>query len=128
MTKRYRQLTVAELEGVRLEFVQFLASEGIAADDWERKLAQNSPDVQACIDEFSEKFWDGATGAIKCLEHRPDDQNLWLFHFGETSAHHVLMNSVRSSGTVQPERLNAWSTGPMIRTCGCFTLVKLRLT
>lgn len=87
MTKRYRQLTVAELEGVRLEFVQFLASEGIAADDWERKLAQNSPDVQACIDEFSEKFWDGATGAIKCLEHRPDDQNLWLFHFGETSAH-----------------------------------------
>ena len=86
MTKRYRRLTLAELEGVRLEFVQFLASEGIAADDWERKLAEKSQDVLSCIDEFSEKFWDGATGAITCLEHRPDAQNLWLFHFEESSA------------------------------------------
>ena len=51
--KRYRRLTVEELEGVRPEFVKFLASEGIAADDWERKLQEDSSDVLACIDAFS---------------------------------------------------------------------------
>ena len=35
--QRYRRLTIEELEAVRPEFVKFLASEGIAADDWERK-------------------------------------------------------------------------------------------
>ena len=84
---RYRRLTVEELEAVRPEFVKFLASEGIAADDWEKKLHNQSPDVEACLDEFSEKFWDGATGAITCLEHRPSEDSLWVFHFAETSAH-----------------------------------------
>ena len=41
--QRYRRLTIEELEAVRPEFVKFLASEGIAADDWERKLREGSP-------------------------------------------------------------------------------------
>ena len=77
--QRYRRLTIEELEAVRPEFVKFLASEGIAADDWERKLREGSADVEACLDEFSEKFWDGATAAIACLEHRPDS-DLSLIH------------------------------------------------
>ena len=103
MMKRYRRLTVEELEGVRPEFVKFLASEGIAADDWERKLKSDSPEVLTCIDEFSEKFWDGATGAIECLEHCPSTDNLWVFHFAERSAHVI---QCQKSG----EAL-AWSQG-----------------
>ena len=87
MMKRYRRLTVEELEGVRPEFGKVLASEGIAADEGKRKLQADSPDVLACIDEFSEKFWDGATRAIECLEHCPSTDSLWVFHFAEQSAH-----------------------------------------
>ena len=101
--KRYRRLTVEELEGVRPEFVKFLASEGIAADDWERKLQEDSSDVLACIDAFSETFCDGATGAIECLEHHPSADNLWVFHFAERSAHVI---KCQKSG----EAL-AWSQG-----------------
>ena len=87
MSLRYRRLTIEELEGVRPEFVKYLASEGIAADDWERKLREQSPDVLGCIDAFSQTFWDAATGAIDCLEHRPGDDSVWVFHFAETGAH-----------------------------------------
>ena len=38
--QRYRRLTIEELEAVRPEFVKFLASEGIAAEDWERQLRE----------------------------------------------------------------------------------------
>ena len=101
--QRYRRLTIEELEAVRPEFVKFLASEGIAADDWERKLREGSTDVEACLDEFSEKFWNGATAAIACLEHRPDSDSLWVFHFGESAAH--VIQCSKQNGHVQ------WSQG-----------------
>ena len=44
--QRYRRLTIEELEAVRPEFVKFLASKHVA-DDWERKLREGSPDVEA---------------------------------------------------------------------------------
>ena len=85
--RRYRRLTLEELEAVRPEFVQFLASEGIAADDWEKKMSEGSPDVGVHLDEFSERFWDGATEAIMCLEHRLGEGSLWVFHFEKSTAH-----------------------------------------
>jgi hypothetical protein len=53
---RYRRLTQDELEGVEAEFIRYLASEGISADDWKSKLVSKSPDVEACLDAFSELF------------------------------------------------------------------------
>ena len=85
--RRYRRLTLEELEAVRPEFVQFLASEGIAADDWGKKMSEGSPDVGVHLDEFSERFWDGATEAIMCLEHRLGEGSLWVFHFEKSTAH-----------------------------------------
>ena len=101
--QRYRRHTIEELEAVRPEFVKFLASEGIAVDDWERKLREGSPDVEACLDAFSEKFWDGATAAIACLEHRPDSNSLWVFHFADSAAHLIRC-------TLQDEAVQ-WSQG-----------------
>ena len=83
---RYRRLTQEEFEGVEAEFIRYLASEGISADDWKFKLDAQSPDVDACFDEFSEIFWDGATGAIQSIEHRPSEFDLYVFNFGERSA------------------------------------------
>jgi hypothetical protein len=83
---RYRRLTQDELEGVEAEFIRYLASEGISADDWKSKLVSKSPDVEACLDAFSELFWDGATQAIQSIEHRPSEADLYVFNFGERSA------------------------------------------
>lgn len=83
---RYRRLTQAELQGVEAEFIRYLASEGITADDWKATLAATSPDVDACLEDFSEIFWEGATKAIACVEHRASESDLYVFNFGERSA------------------------------------------
>ena len=44
--KRFRLLTKEEFDAVRPEFVRYLASEGIAADDWTKKQAQHPEEVQ----------------------------------------------------------------------------------
>ena len=99
----YRRLALEELEAVRPEFIRFLASEGIAADDWEQKLREGSTDVEACLDEFSETFWESATGAIACLEHKPNSDSLWVFHFAESAAH--VIQCTKQDGKVR------WSQG-----------------
>ena len=83
---RYRRLTQEELSGVEAEFIRYLASEGISADDWKLKLDSHPLDVDTRLDAFSEIFWDGATRAIQSVEHRPTDSDLYVFHFGERSA------------------------------------------
>lgn len=85
--RRFRRLTKEEFQAVESEFIKYLASEGITADDWTKKQATSSPEVAAALDGFSMMFWEGATHAISYLEHQPDASNLWAFHFAETQAH-----------------------------------------
>lgn len=101
--KRFRRLTKEELDAVRPEFVRYLASEGIAADDWAKKQVHHPEQVDACLDAFSERFWEGATAAIKYVEHSPSEEDVWVFQFDETSA--KLIRCVRAEGTV------TWSQG-----------------
>ena len=101
--KRLRRLTKEELDAVRPEFVRYLASEGIAADDWAKKQVHHPEQVDACLDAFSERFWEGATAAIKYVEHSPSEEDVWVFQFDETSA--KLIRCVRAEGTV------TWSQG-----------------
>jgi hypothetical protein len=100
---KYRRLTREELHAVEAEFVRYLASESITSDDWEKKLSTDAPEVEGCLDAFSEQFWDGATGAIDCLEHQPTPGDLWLFHFTERTAH--VIHCVHEDG------IATWSQG-----------------
>ena len=101
--KRFRRLTKEELDAVHPEFVRFLASEGIAADDWAKKQVHHPEQVDSCLDTFSERFWEGATAAIKYVEHSPSEEDVWVFQFDETSA--KLIRCVRAEGSV------TWSQG-----------------
>ncbi len=101
--KRFRRLTQEELDAVRPEFVRYLASEGIAADDWAKKQTENTDEMEACLDDFSNRFWEGATSAIQCLEHSPSEGDTWLFEFGENAAQ--LIRCVRQEETA------TWSEG-----------------
>jgi|TARA_B100001093_G_C26638402_1_gene932033 hypothetical protein len=101
--KRFRLLTKEELDAVRPEFVRYLASEGIAADDWTRKQAEHPEEIQACLEDFSQRFWEGATAAIQCIEHSPSEGDLWLFQFEETEA--KLIRCLRKGDSI------TWSEG-----------------
>jgi len=50
----FRTLEIEELEIFRTEFVQFLSSQGITADEWERWQRQNRRKVEDVVNRFSE--------------------------------------------------------------------------
>lgn len=94
---KYRRLTEAELDEVEPQFVRFLASNQITADDWE-KLKTNSPDkVERLIEIFSDIVFDKVLEDVNYLEFKtPHD--LKAFHFLEDKA---VMNGLKIEGETE---------------------------
>ena len=78
---KYRRLHTKELEAVQDEFVQFLVSNTIVAEDWEQ-LKKESPDkANGLVDIFSDVFWEKALSKIRCLEIRKSHVlRVMIFH------------------------------------------------
>lgn len=55
---KYQRLSIAELELLTKEFVQFLALNGIAAEDWEQIKVSNRAKMDSLLDQFSDLVWD----------------------------------------------------------------------
>lgn len=70
---RFRRLTKAELEQLEQDFVQFLASNQITADDWENLKEDNKPKVHELLDLFSDIVLEKVFSKIKYLQHRSKD-------------------------------------------------------
>jgi hypothetical protein len=82
---KYRRLHLQELEAVKDEFVKFLASNSIVADDWESIKKQSPDKAESLLEIFSDIFWDKVLEKIKSLEIRRS-HSLKVFHFGEKKA------------------------------------------
>jgi len=67
---KYRRLQTRELEAVQEEFVQFLVSNTIVAEDWVKLKEENPAKAEGLIDIFSEIFWEKALSKIRCVEIR----------------------------------------------------------
>lgn len=68
--RKYRRLTSEELELLEEDLIQFLASNSITADDWE-KLKKEEPDkAMALIDRFSDIVFEKVLSKEIDLEHR----------------------------------------------------------
>lgn len=67
---KYRALHKEELEGVKDEFVKFLAANSVTAEDWEQLKKEENDKAMKLIDIFSDIFWDKALSKIKALEVR----------------------------------------------------------
>ena len=69
-TLKYRRLTSPELDQLKDDFVKFLASNSIAADDWEKMKKEENSKAIGMIDIFSDMVFDRAIANIKFLEMR----------------------------------------------------------
>ena len=94
---KYRRLTEAELDEVEPQFVRFLASNQITADDW-KKLKTESPDkVERLIEIFSDTVFDKVLEDVEYLEFKtPHD--LKAFHFSEDK---TVMNGLKVEGETE---------------------------
>ncbi|SRX55709.1 hypothetical protein AEQU1_02733 [Aequorivita sp. CIP111184] len=79
---KYTRLTKEQFEELSQEFINFLATQSITADEW-KKLKTEKPEVaEQELDVFSDLIWEGVLKKVKYLEHISPKQ-LMLFHITE---------------------------------------------
>ena len=89
---KYRRLNLEELEALKEEFIQFLASNSITADEW-TEIKENKIDTaEELISVFSEIAWDKILTNIQFLEVRSKSA-LTVFHFGKEKAELIRLHS-----------------------------------
>ena len=91
---KYRRLTNEELQELEKEFVTFLSSNHITADDW-KKLKVNSPEkIEELIGMFSDIVFEKILKQVEFLEQKtPKDMR--LFQLKEDK---ILMRGIRVEG------------------------------
>ncbi len=67
---RFKRLSRDELEVLEAQFIQYLAAQGITADDWTRIQSQDPTAVDKHIDAFSDLVYGSVLSDAKFLEHR----------------------------------------------------------
>jgi len=76
---KYTRLTKEQLEEMHQEFINFLATQSITADEW-KKIKQEKPETaEAELDIFSDLIWEGVLNKVEYLEHFSKNQ-IFLFH------------------------------------------------
>ncbi|CAN5294640.1 DUF6495 family protein [soil metagenome] len=83
---KYSRLTKEQLEELRKEFINFLATQSITATEWE-DIKTNKPEVaEEELDVFSDLIWEGVLDKVTHLEHFSSSQ-MYLFHITPVEIH-----------------------------------------
>jgi len=79
---KYSRLTKEQFEELQQEFINFLATQSITADEWQ-KIKQNSPEIaEQELDVFSDLVWEGVLNQATYLENI-SPQHIYLFHMDD---------------------------------------------
>ncbi|WP_350285511.1 DUF6495 family protein [uncultured Croceitalea sp.] len=75
---KYTRLAKEQFEELHQEFINFLATQSITAEEWSQ-LKQEKPEVaEQELDVFSDLIWEGVLGKVKYLENI-SEQHMHLF-------------------------------------------------
>jgi len=92
----YARLTKEQFEELHKEFINFLATQSIDADEWQ-KIKEQQPEVaEQELDVFSDLVWEGVLNNAKYLEHI-SPQSIHLFALNDDDMHLIgikLKNSI----------------------------------
>lgn len=79
---KYARLTKEQFEELQQEFINFLATQSITANEWGKLKAEKPQVAEQELDIFSDLIWEGVLSKVKYLEHISPKQ-LMLFHITE---------------------------------------------
>ncbi len=81
---KYSRLTKEQFEELHQEFINFLATQSINADEW-KDIKKNKPEAaEQELDVFSDLVWFGVLSKVEYLEHI-SPQQIHLFQCNEKS-------------------------------------------
>ncbi|MCK0109374.1 DUF6495 family protein [Flavobacteriaceae bacterium S0825] len=79
---KYARLSKEQFEELHQEFINFLATQSITADEWQ-DIKANKPEVaEQELDVFSDLVWEGVLTKAEYLENI-SPQHIYLFHLAE---------------------------------------------
>ncbi|WP_282136595.1 DUF6495 family protein [Seonamhaeicola maritimus] len=88
---KYSRLTKEQFEELHQEFINFLATQSITADEW-ANLKQNKPELaETELDVFSDLIWEGVLNKAEYLEHI-SAQHMYLFKLCEDNMQAIVLN------------------------------------
>ena len=88
---KYSRLTKEQFEELHQEFINFLATQTITADEW-TNLKVNKPDLAEMeLDVFSDLIWEGVLNKAEYLEHI-SAKHMYLFKLGEANMQAIVVN------------------------------------
>ena len=76
---KYARLTKEQFEEMHQEFINFLATQSITADEWEQIKKDKPEAAEEELDIFSDLIWEGVLNKVEYLEHFSTNQ-IFLFH------------------------------------------------
>jgi hypothetical protein len=79
---KYARLSKEQFEELHQEFINFLATQSITADEWQ-DIKANKPEVaEQELDVFSDLVWEGVLTKTEYLENI-SPQHIYLFHLAK---------------------------------------------
>ena len=76
---KYRLLSKEQFEALHEEFATFLATNGIDKDTWDTIKSNDSEQLDAYLEQFSDLVWEDVLNRTKYLEHY-SEQSINLFY------------------------------------------------
>ncbi len=93
---KYARLTKEQFEELHQEFINFLATQSITADEWS-EIKINKPEVaEQELDVFSDLVWEGVLSKATYLEHISTNQ-MHLFHLSISNMHVIAVKITKDS-------------------------------
>jgi len=90
---KYTRLTKEQLEELHPEFINFLATQSITADEW-TQIKEKQPEVaEQELDVFSDLVWEGVLNRANYLENI-SPQQFFLFQLGEKEMTVIVIKSM----------------------------------
>jgi len=104
---KYARLTKEQLEELNQEFINFLATQSITADEW-AKLKEEKPQVaEEEIDVFSDLVWEGVLKQATYLENISSN-HMYLFHLGENEMKLIAVKILKEGVDITTKEGFAW--------------------
>ena len=79
---KYRRLTKEQFEELHQEFINFLATQSITAEEWQKIKSEQPKVAEEEMDVFSDLVWEGVLGKVEFLENIAP-QHMYLFKVKE---------------------------------------------
>lgn len=79
---KYRRLSKEQFEELHQEFINFLATQSITAEEWGKLKRENPKVAEEEMDVFSDLIWEGVLGKVEYLENI-SPLHMHLFQLGD---------------------------------------------